>query len=456
MTRPTDKRWSSQLAFYVGAVGVAVGLGSIWRFPYLAGVHGGSVFVFAFVLACLLIAAPLLVAEFMIGRRSRMSPPQAAGELAAAAGLSTRWNSIGWLGTVAVLIIGGYYIVIAGWVLAYTWKCAVGTVTNSATPAEAAALFDAFRADPLEMGAWHLAFLCLVAWISARGLARGIEVVNLLRAPALLVLLLILTGYALYTGDVERGLHFAFAPDFSKLSAEVMLAAIGQAFFATGVGMAVMIAYGAYVGRDVSLVHSALVTTGSIVVVSLLATLMVFPLVYGYGMNPAQGSELVFHVLPAAFAEMPAGRLIGTLFFLLLVFAALTPSIAVLEPSVAWAEQRFQVSRGRAVIIVTAVTWLLGIGSVLSFNYWADWKPLSWIALLSDQTFFGVSDYIASNVLLPFGALLTSLFIGWRLDWGIAEDELAVERRGVRVAIRFLLRWVCPFAIAAVMATSIA
>ena len=452
--------WSSRVAFYLATVGAAVGLGSIWRLPYLVGTSGGSAFIFVFVLACLGIATPLLVAEFALGRRARRSPPDAAGAVAAESGLSTRWNAIGVLGTIAAFAIISYYTVVAGWVLAYTFKVATGALVGLHRP-EVAGLWRDFLSSPLEVGAWHLAFLALVAFISACGVSRGIEVANRIRAPALLVLLLILATYALATGDpgaVRAGLRFAFAPNFSAITPQVVLAAIGQAFYATGVGMAMMLAYGSYVARGTSLVRSALYITGSILLVSLLATLTIFPLVFRYGMNPAQGSELVFDVLATVFAEMPGGRLVGTLFFLLLVFAALTPSIAGIEPVVAWLQQHRAASRRRAVMIATGAAWVLGVGSVLSFNLWSGWHPLEWLRwapAFAGKTFFDSLDYITSNVLLPIGALATSILVGWRLSRAIVADELSETTPFARRLCVWLLRYACPIAIAAVFASAL-
>ena len=448
-------RWSSRVAFHLAAVGAAVGLGSIWRFPYLAGARGGSAFVFAFILACLAVATPLLVAELLIGRSSRRSPPEAAGELAARQGGARGWNVIGVMGAAAGFLIISYYTVIAGWVLAYTWKCASGELSGLSRVA-VVEQFHAFLSSPLRVGAWHLAFVTLTAVISARGVNRGIELANKIRAPGLLVLLLILVAYALATGDVRRGLAFAFSLDLGKLSADVLLAAVGQAFYATGVGMGIMLAYGAYVPSGLSLVRSALVISGSIVAVSLLATLMIFPLVYRYGLNPAQGPDLVFNVLPTAFAEMAGGRLVGTLFFLLLVLAALTPSIAGVEPVVAWLEQRRGLTRTTAVFVAFTGVWLLGIGSVLSFNTWAQWHPLGWLARFRGMTLFDALDFISSDVLLPVGALVTSIFIGWRLEPDVGATGLPEESAAVRGLWRFLLRYVCPVAITAVLVAAIA
>lgn len=453
--RTGPERWSSKWGFYLAAPGAAVGLGSIWRFPYLTGTNGGSAFVFVFILACLAIAAPLLVAEFIIGRCSRRNPAEAAGEVAASFGRSRRWNAIGVLGTAATFLIMSYYTVIAGWVLAFAWQSISGELA-SLPRSRLETHFHEFLSSPLRVAAWHLAFVALVGTISARGVNRGIELANKIRAPGLLILLLILVAYALVTGDVTRGLAFAFAPDFGRLSANVVLAAIGQAFFATGVGMGMMLAYGAYVPRGASLIRAALVISGSIVLVSLLATLMIFPLVYRYGLNPAQGAELVFNVLPMAFWEMPGGRMVSILFFLLLVLAALTPSLAGLEPMVAWLVQRRGLSRALAAFVAAAGVWGLGIGSVLSFNAWEHWHPFAAIARLQNMTVFEVLDFVSSDLMLPIGALLTCTLIGWRLPRSLVDGELPEETLGARRLVVFLLRYVCPLGIAAVLVTALA
>lgn len=446
--------WSSRPAFYLATVGAAVGLGSIWRFPYQVGSSGGSAFLFVFTIACLLIATPLLAAEFLIGRRSHRNPPEAAGVVAVESGLSTRWNVIGILGTIAVFALMSTYTVVAGWVLAYSWKCASGALVGMSRP-EVAHLWRGFLASPLEMGAWHVAFLFLVGVISAGGLRGGIEVATKIRGPLLLILLVILATYALLTGDARAALRFAFTPKFSAITPQVALAAIGQAFYATGVGEAMMLAYGSYVAKGTSLVRASLIISGSILVVSLLATLTVFPLVFRYGMNPAQGPELVFDVLATVFAEMPGGRLVGTMFFVLLVLAAVTPSIAGYEPVVAWLQQRWGATRWRAVAITLSASWALGIGSVLSFNLWSAWHPLGWLPAFREKTFFECVDYIPSNVLLPAGAFATSVFVGWRISRAIVDDELSETTPFAKRWCIWALRFACPVAIGAVFVAAL-
>ncbi len=447
-------RWSSGFAFYLATIGAAVGLGSIWRFPYLVGTQGGSAFIMVFVIACVAIAIPLLAAEFFIGRRSRTYPAQAAGAVAAEVGGSRSWNLIGILGTVSTFLIISYYTLIAGWVLAYAWRCASGRLSG-ATPAMLKSDWQAFLADPWQMAAWYAAFLLLLGFISGRGVTRGLEIVNRWRAPLLFGLLGILVVYALATGDVQRGLSFAFAPDFSRLDGEVMLLAVGQAFYATGVGMAMMIAYGAYAPADSSLLRSATLIAMSILIVSVLASVVVFPLVFKFGLDPAQGPDLVFLVLPAAFAQMPGGQLFGTLFFFLLVVAALTPSLAGIEPVVAFVEQKFGLRRPAAVAVTIGATALVGLGSLLSFNVAADWHPLGAIPSFADRIFFDVIDYVTSNILLPISAFATAVFVGWRLPAALLDEGFAQASPVTRRMLTWVLRLVCPLALIFVMVSSV-
>ncbi len=441
--------WSSQLAIYLGTVGAAVGLGSIWRFPYLAGTLGGGTFIGIFVLACLFIATPLLIAEYMIGRYAGVAPSEAAGVMAVGMGRSRRWNIIGQIGTLAAFLICSYYTIVAGWVVAYAWKCATGALVGMSRP-QLQVEWQRLLADPWQLMGWQILFLTAVALISARGLGRGIELASRVRAPALLVLLLVLDAYSIATGDVGQTFRFVFAPHWNMLSAEVVLAAIGQAFYATGVGMAMMLAYGSYMPRRAPLVRPALLVSGAILLVSLLATILVFPLVFRFHMNPAAGPALVFEVLPAAFALMPAGRLIGSIFFVLLILGALTPSLAGIEPVVAWLQTR-GLRRGSATVASAAAIWFAGLGSVLSFNFVAGWRPFAWIPVLATKTVFEAVDFVSGNVLLPVGALLTCVFIGWRLDRAVFNDELQDTSALVVAVCRVLLRYLCPLAIATVL-----
>lgn len=451
----SSQRWSSNLGFMLGAVGAAVGLGSIWRFPYLVGAGGGLAFIIVFVLACLTFGAPMLVGEAIIGRWSRSSPPQAAGRIAARCGFSTRWNIVGWTGSVAGYLIASYYTMIAGWVLAYTWFFLIGQYARDGTTATVSR-FHTFIADTRAVSLWQLGFFAMVTIISARGVNRGVEFANRWRAPALLAILAILVAYSLATGDVERGLRFAFAPDFSRLTPTVMLNAVGQALYALGICAGIMIVYGAYMPAGESMRRSVLAVIGSILLVSALATIVIFPLVFHYGLNPASGPELVFEVLPVAFAEMPAGRIIGTLFFALLVLAAFTPTVALMEPWVAWLIERHRLRRGSAACLATGTCWLLGQGSVYSFGALATWRPLAAIPRVAGLNFFGLVDFVSANVLMPISALLVSVFLGWRLGTRVPEEEFSGLSAVTRRLLMFALRYLCPAGITVVLVMGLA
>jgi NSS family neurotransmitter:Na+ symporter len=445
--------WSSNLAFYLSVAGAAVGLGTLWRFPFLAGQHGGGLFVLVFIAACVVIAVPLLTAEFMIGRRGGPNVPLAAGRVAAASGRSPRWAAIGVLGTLAIFLIMGYYTVIGGWVLSYVAAYATGAASGL-DQAGLAARFQALLADPWRLLFWHSAFMGATVLISAAGLHRGIELGNKIMMPGLFGILLALAVYALDQGDAGRAIAFLTQVDFSQLSGGLVLAAVGQAFFATGVGMAIMIAYGSHVSATTSLPKSAAVVVSSIILASVLSSLLIFPLVFGSGVDPAQGPQLAFIVLPSIFIGMPGGAVVGTLFFILLAFAALSSAIAGLDPAGAWLMERFRLRRAVAISIVAFAAWLVGIATVLSFNHWSGFHPLAAFERFRTATLFDLTDYFASNLLLPAGALLTSLLVGWRLDQQATAMDLG-RHAGVRLVLLRLLEYVCPLAIAAVLAGAI-
>jgi NSS family neurotransmitter:Na+ symporter len=447
-----NETWSSHLAFYLSVAGAAVGLGTLWRFPFLAGEHGGGLFILVFTVACIVIATPLLVAEFMLGRRGGENVPAAPGRVAVAGGLSPRWSAIGWLGTIAIFLIMSYYSVIGGWVLSYVERFAVGGAAGMDREA-LAAQFSALLANPWRLTFWHAMFMSATVLISGRGLQRGIELGNKVMLPGLFLLLVILAAYSIVQGDGAKAFAFLTRVDFSELSGELVLAAVGQAFFATGVGMGIMIAYASRVTADESLPRSAAVVVGSILLASLLSSVLIFPLVFGYGMDPAQGPQLAFILLPSIFTGMPGGTIAGTLFFLLLAFAALSSSIAGLEPAAGWVAERFGLSRIRSLVLVAVAAWLLGLSTVLSFNVWSDVHPLAAFERFRTATIFDLIDFLASNVLLPIGALLTSVLFGWRLAPAVLVADFGEEPR-LRKLLRAFLRYVCPLGIVAVLVTA--
>lgn len=455
MAGPTQASWSSRLVFLLAAVGASVGLGNVWKFPYLAGVNGGGAFVIVYVGAAALVAVPILIAELMIGRRGRHHPAAAMAGVASESGRSRRWGLVGGLGVVVAYLILTYYSVIAGWAMAYVGPTLAGRLDAIDGPA-ATAHFAGLLADPWGLAVWHGLFMALTTGIVAQGLRAGIERWITILMPALFAALLLLLGYALVEGDFAAAVRFLFAPDFSKLSGPMVLAAVGQAFFSIGVGMGMMMAYGAYLAPGVSLTRSAFVIAGADTLVAVLAGLAIFPLVFANGLDPGEGPGLVFVTLPIAFGSMPGGQFFGGLFFVLLVCAALTSSIAVLEPVVMWATERFDSSRRASALASGAIAWCIGLGTVLSFNAWSGWHPFGRIQRFATMTFFDLLDYATSNVMMPLAALLIALFTGWRMGREVACDEL-----GMGAGLRFrawrnvLLRWIAPVAILGILATGL-
>ncbi len=447
--------WSSRTVFMLAAVGAAVGLGNVWKFPYLTGMNGGGAFVVVYVGAVLLVAIPILIAELLAGRRGRGHPARAMRAVALESGRSARWGYAGGLGIAVAYLILSYYSVIAGWAMAYVLPTFSGTFAGAAAR-DVAGHFTALQANPWQLAAWHGVFLALTASIIAAGLKSGIERWISILMPALFASLLLLVGYGLVEGDVAAAAEFLFRPDFSKVSGAMLLTAIGQAFFSIGVGMGMMMTYGAYLGRDVRLGRSSFAIAGADTLVAVLAGLAIFPLVFANGLDPAEGPSLVFVTLPIAFGGMPWGSLFGGVFFLLLVFAALTSSIAVIEPIVLWVMDRLRWTRARAAFVMAAIAWVMGLGTVFSFNAWKDWHPLGAFARFEGMTFFDLLDYLTSGLMMPVTALLIALFVGWRMRREHVRDELALpDGPWFRAWWSVLLRWVAPLAIAGILVTGL-
>jgi len=432
--------WSSRLTFLLAAIGAAVGLGNMWKFPYVVGVSGGGAFVLIYLVAAAVVAVPVLVAELLIGRRGHRSPPFSMRALAAEVGASPRWSVVGWLGVIAGYLILSYYSVIAGWVMAYV-KITAGGGLSGLEAGSISALFDGLLADPARLIFWHTLFIGVTAVIIAGGVQRGIERAVKLLMPALLAALLIMIGYSASTGYLGQALSFLFRPDFSKIDGPAVLSAVGQAFFSIGVSMGIMMAYGAYMPKRVSIAGSAVAIAFADTLVAILAGLAIFPLVFANGLDPAEGPGLIFVTLPVAFATMPAGRLFGTIFFLLLLVAAVTSAIAVLEPVVAWVIDRFGIRRKSATAVSAVLAWLIGLASAFSFNIWSDFRPLA------GKTLYDLVDYLTANLMMPLGGLLIAVFVGWRMRRVSVAEELEIGQSALFVGWRFLIRYLVPAAI---------
>ncbi len=436
-------QWSSRLVFILAATGSAVGLGNIWRFPYVAGENGGGAFVIVYLLCVALIGVPIMIAEVMLGRRGRRSPINTMRALARDEGHNPRWEYLGWLGILAGFMILSFYSVVAGWTLAYVFRSASGMF--AAMDAEAISMaFDSLVSDPERLLAWHTVFMIMVTVVVARGVKSGLEQAVRFLMPALFVLLVAMVGYAMGNGEFARGLEYLFSPDFSKLTPTGVLEAAGQAFFSLSLGMGAIMIYGSYLSSKASIPRTVGIIALVDTLVALLAGLAIFPIVFAAGLEPAGGPGLIFKTLPVAFGQMPGGAFFGTLFFVLLLFAAWTSAISLLEPIVAWLVENRGVNRIKGAAAGGGLAWLLGVPSLLSLNLWSDYT-------LFGKGFFDLMDYTTANVMLPLGGLLIALFAGWKLARAASEKELALAPGPVYEAWRFLTRYVVPLAILLVM-----
>ena len=441
--------WTSGLTFILAAVGAAVGLGNIWKFPYVAGVSGGGAFVLIYLLCVAFVALPIVMAELLLGRLGAHSPPVAMQKIAERVGASKYWSILGWMGVLVGYLIATYYSVIAGWTLAYIVKAAVGF--GGAAPDEVAAQFDSLQANPLQMTLFHTVFIFCALLIVAGGLRNGIERAVKILMPSLFVMLIVMIAYAAIAGDMPAALGFLFSADFSKITGETVLSAIGQAFFSISIAMGLMMVYGSYVPRSVSLSRSALIIVIADTFVALLAGLMIFPIVFANNLDPGSGPSLIFRTLPTAFAGMPGGQVFGAVFFILLAFAAITSIIAIIEPIVAYAQDRWNMTRRMGCIVFGLLAWLIGIASVLSFNVWQDLAPLDMIKPLAGKNIYDLIDYFTANLMMPIGGILIALFVGWRLKPALLAEELGMRDTLLFKSWLFLVRFVAPAAILGIL-----
>jgi NSS family neurotransmitter:Na+ symporter len=445
MAQASGKTWSSGFTFILAAVGAAVGLGNIWKFPYVVGVSGGGAFVLVYLGCVLFIAVPILIAELWIGRAGGHSPPIAMANVAKQAGRAGPWSLVGYMAMAVGYFIATYYSVIAGWTLAYIFKA--GSGFGDAAPGAVAQQFDDMLADPQALITWHTAFMIIALFIVGRGLKGGIEKVVTVLMPALFAMLLLMIGYAAVEGDFAKGVSFLFSSDFSKIDSRTILVAIGQAFFSISVAMGLLMTYGSYVPRHVSLTKSALIIAGADTLVALLAGLMIFPLVFGNNLDPGSGPGLIFQTLPAAFAGMPGGRVFGVVFFVLLAFAAVTSLIAIIEPIVRFAEGKWQMKRRNGVLIFGSLAWAIGLLTVFSFNIWSGTYPLGHFDVFATKTPYDLIDYFTANLMMPLGGILMALFAGWMVKPQVLADDLSFSNKALFTVWLWMIRVVVPLAI---------
>ena len=439
--------WSSRWAFILAATGSAVGLGNIWKFPYITGENGGGAFVLVYLLCIAVIGIPIMMAEVLLGRRGRSTPINTMRHLCKEASAHPAWQIIGWSGMLAGFLILSYYSVIAGWALSYVLDSMSGTFAGASAD-QVGAHFGDLLASPGTLLFWHSLFMIMTMVIVARGVKHGLEKAVRFLMPALLILLIIMVGYAMNMGEFMRGVEFLFKPDFNAITANGILIAMGHAFFTLSLGMGAIMIYGAYLPEGTSIARVSIIVAIADTLVALLAGLAIFPIVFSNGLEPGSGPGLIFSTLPIAFGQMPGGILFGTLFFILLTFAAWSSAISLIEPGVTWLVENKGMQRTKACVIAGGLTWLIGVGTVLSFNVTSEVK-------LFDKTFFDLLDYLTSNIMLPLGGLAMAIFAGWLMNKDNVKTELNLQNESAFSLWLFLVKYVTPIAVIIVFLNAI-
>lgn len=448
--KPTRAQFATRLGVIAVTVGSSVGLGNIWRFPYEAGNNGGAAFMLCYIAFILVLGIPVIVAEFVLGRASKTDFFSCFQKLNAPKG----WRVLGLIGIVASLMILSFYSVVSGWTLEYLSQSVSGSLTDIAgSNGGFSAYFADFSTHSMRPVWWTIAFLAINYLVVSGGVQKGIERVSNILMPLLFMLLIALCINSLFLPGVAQGLKFLFAPDFSKITGDVVLSAMGQAFFSMSIGLGCMLTYASYFNNKTSLLRTATTTALLDTLVAVLAGVLIFPAVFTYGISPTQGPTLVFEVLPTIFSEMPGGSLWASIFFLMLFVASLTSTISMSEISIAFFVDKLGWTRRTACAVSGALAISGGLLCALSFNGISVFKVGSYVV-----NFFNLFNNVSSNVLLPLGGLFISIFVGWVLSRKTFFDQLTTGGRcpsSVISALRFLLRYICPALILIIFAASL-
>ncbi len=451
MTPSTESRhgmWSSNWLFVLAAAGSAVGLGNIWKFPYITGENGGGAFVVIYLICVAFVGLPIMMAEVLIGREGRQSPINSMRALVQRHHRSPLWVLIGWMGVVVGFLVLSYYVVIAGWALYYIKEMADGAFYQISADT-AGATFNRFLADPLQMILWQTLFMAATIFIISKGVIKGLEKAVRWFMPLLFVLLFVLLGYSLTTDGFDQGFQFMFAFNWNDVTSRTVLIAMGQAFFSLSVGMGAIMAYGAYLPTAASISRTVVVIAGLDTLVAVAAGLAIFPIVFANGLEPSQGPGLMFVTIPLAFGQMPLGAVFGTLFFVLVSFAAITSAISIAEPALAYLVEEYNAKRSRVAISLGVISWVLGIGSVLSFNVWAETH------IIGSMTFFDFIDYVSQNIMLPLGGMMISLFAAWGLPKTVIGSQLGIQRGWINLVWKLLCGVIAPLGVLLVFVSTI-
>ena len=437
-----QEQFSSRIGFILSAAGAAIGLGAIWKFPYITGQNGGGAFLIIFLLFTLILGLPLLVAEFTIGRTAQKDPVNSFKTIAP----GTKWHYIAILGMTTVFILLSFYSVIGGWIITYLGKIVTGGL-NGLNEAQYAEMFGETIANPLITLSAQFIFIMITIIVITRGVQNGIEQANKIMMPALTILFIILVIRSVTLDGALEGIAFLFQPDFSKVTSGTVLEAMGQSFFTLSVGVTAMITYSAYLPKDQNLPRSAFSIVGMNIMVVLLAGLVIFPAVFAFDLSPNAGPVLVFNVLPTIFSQLPLGMLFFAAFLIVFLFAALTSAFSMLEVIVAVISKGDAAKRKKWAWIIGLAIFVFGIPSTLSYGVWSD-------VTLFDKTIFDLADYMVSNILMPLGALFIAIFVSFKMKKSNLYEELkqgSSIKYGIFQAWFFLIRYVVPILIVLVM-----
>ena len=428
--------WIGRWTFILAATGSAVGLGNIWGFPYKAGTNGGGAFVLIYLGCILIIGLPIMISEIIIGRKAGNSPINAMKNVALESKKSSMWQVVGWSGIFAGILILSFYSVIAGICLNYIFISATSSGTIS-SPDQ----FSSVISSPVNLIIWHTIFMVMTALIVSAGIKDGIGRMVKILMPMLGFLMIFMVIYSMINGDFTKALSFLFAPDFSDVTSDTLLQAMGQAFFSLSLGMGSIMAYGAYMPKDQQVVSSSFTVASLDTLIAMLAGLAIFPIIFAFNLEPNSGPGLVFVSMLSAFNQMQFGQFIGPLFFILLSVAALSSSISLLEPGVAYLSEEGILSRKRSAEIISFFIWILGIGSALSFNIWSD------VEIVLGKNFLDSMDFIANQILLPLGGMLIAIFVGWFMKESLIKDEIGHINNALYLLWRLFVKFVAPLCV---------
>lgn len=438
--------FSSKIGVILATVGTAVGLGNVWRFPYIVGENGGGAFLVIYILSLLLLGIPGVIAEFIVGRHSHANAVDSFKKLAP----KTKWHWIGYSGVLAGFLIMGYYAVVVGWTLEYLTQAILGNLSGM-TVEQYGQVFDQFAGHPYWPLVWMVIVMLISTFVVARGVSGGIEKISNVLMPVFFLIILVMVANSFFLPASGQGMKYLFLPNFSELEPVAILIAIGQTFFSLSLGMGCLITYSSYFKKDVSLAKTATQVVSIDAMVAILSAMIIFPAVFSFGMQPTEGPSLVFKVLPNVFQQMPLGTLWSILFYALLFIAAITSLISLLEVVTAYIYENTSLTRRKAAFIVTGMVSVLGVFASMSFGLLQD-------VTLFGKTFFDLLDFVTASILLPVGGFFISIFVGWFLDKRIIATELRIKHPKAHLFIKgyiYMLRFFVPACIFAVFLYSL-